>query len=98
MFIVTVTFHLTPGNAAAFLPAMRQQAQLSVEKEPGCHLFDVCVDPDDEHRVFLYEHYTDRSSFEVHLASAHFLAFDETVAPMVREKHVNFWQLEEHAE
>ena len=98
MFIVTVRFILKPESSATFMPAMRRQARLSVEREPGCQLFDVCQDPENENRVFLYERYADRASFDLHLASPHFLEFDAAVTPMVQEKQVRFWQLEEHAQ
>jgi quinol monooxygenase YgiN len=97
MFIVTVVFNLKQGATVAFMLAMRRQALLSVEREPDCHLFDVCIDPENETRVLLYEHYTDRASFDAHLASGHFHEFDASVAPLVQEKQVNFWRLEEHA-
>jgi quinol monooxygenase YgiN len=97
MFIVTVMFNLKPGSAAAFMPAMRRQARLSVERERGCHLFDVCVDLESDTRVFLYEHYSNRASFDAHLESAHFLEFDAAVAPLVQAKQVDFWQLAEQS-
>lgn len=95
MFIVTVTFNLKPGGAAAFMPMMHRQAIVSLEREPDCHQFDVCVDPEDEHRVFLYEQYSDKAAFDLHLAASHFQKFDEEVAPLVLEKRVNVWKLEE---
>lgn len=97
MFIVTVTFDLKPGSASDFMPAMHRQARLSLEQESGCHQFDVCVDPENENSIFLYEQYTDKASFELHLAATYFKEFDSEVAPLVQEKHVNVWRLEEHA-
>ena len=45
--------------------------------------------------VFLYETYTDKDAFDVHLNSKHYLAFNEEVTPWVKEKIVT--QLEKQA-
>lgn len=88
MFAVVVTFRIRPNQMGTFLPAMRANAQTSLAEEPGCHRFDVCTDPDRPNEVFLYELYTDRAAFMVHLASDHFVAFDAHVAEMIATKDV----------
>ena len=40
----------------------------------------------------LYEVYDDAAAFELHLASDHFRAFDETVRPWVQRKDVQVWR------
>ncbi|HYM47338.1 MAG TPA: antibiotic biosynthesis monooxygenase [Burkholderiaceae bacterium] len=59
----------------------------------GCIQFDVCIDPADRRRVFLYEVYIDRAAFEDHLNAEHFKTFDRTVASWVESKAVKPWQL-----
>ncbi|WP_108816790.1 putative quinol monooxygenase [Loktanella sp. Alg231-35] len=86
MFAVIVTFQINPSDWAAFMPAMRANAATSLADEGGCHRFDVCTDPAHPNEVFLYELYTDRAAFDVHLASAHFKTFDALVAPMIASK------------
>ena len=49
------------ANHAAVVIA---NARASVEHEPGCSQFDVCVDPKDKSRIFLYEIYDDRAAFD----------------------------------
>lgn len=93
MYVVTVSFEIHPGQGARFLEQMRRQAADSLAKEPGCHRFDVCIDPEARERVFLYELYEDRAAFDLHLASEHFRAFDAEVAEMVRTKTVQTWAL-----
>ncbi len=93
MFVVTVVFEVGSGDAAAFLARVRQQACDSLEREPGCHRFDVATDPDAPGRVFLYEIYDDADAFAAHLASGHFRAFDAAVSPVVRSKEVGTWTL-----
>ncbi len=88
MFVVVVEFELQPGQAAAFRERVARQAADSLEREPGCHVFDVCVDPARDDRVLLYEVYTDRAAFDAHLQSAHFAAFDREVADWVANRLV----------
>lgn len=87
MFAVCVSFDVIPGRMEDFLPEMRRQASNSLSLEPDCHVFDICTDAE-RGSVFLYELYTDSGAFQRHLESAHFLAFDAAVAPMVRSKTV----------
>lgn len=96
MFVVTVQFHINDGKESAFLEAMREQAHNSVQRESGCHQFDVCQNADGV--VFLYEVYADEAAFKAHLASSHYAAFDQKVASWVRTKAVSKWALLEHAQ
>ena len=65
-----------------------QQARDSLDKEPDCHLFDVCISDDRPNFVFLYEVYTDPQAFQLHLESDYFLAFDAEVGDWVVDKVV----------
>ena len=94
MFVVTVSFEIAAAQAAAFLARVGKQASDSLAGEPGCHRFDVCIDPDRPGRVFLYEIYADAAAFGAHLESAHFKAFECEVGPMLVSKTVETWQLE----
>lgn len=91
MYCVTVNFTLRPGTRAAFMERMRQQAAESLEREPGCRVFDVWTDEDREDQIFLYEVYDDRAAFDAHLDSSHFRSFDAEVADMVAAKEVQTW-------
>lgn len=91
MFIVSVTFDIKTEHATEFVDAVMKQASNSLELEPECHVFDVCVSDDEPSRIFLYEKYTDAAAFEVHLKSAHFAAFDALVAPWIAAKQVETW-------
>ena len=93
MFVVTVTFEAYPERAAAFLARIQRQAADSLANEEGCHRFDVCIDPAQPERVFLYEVYAHAAAFEAHVATAHFGAFDAEAAPMLRSKAVESWKL-----
>ncbi len=87
MLAVCVTFRLKDGAAEAFMPLMLQQARTSLSEEPECHQFDVCQS-DDGQTVFLYELYTDKAAFGLHLTSQHFLTFDTAVKDLIADKEV----------
>ncbi len=88
MYAVVVTFQIRPDDMEAFMPAMLENAATSLAQEVGCHQFDVCTDPDRASEVFLYELYTDRAAFDVHLTSPHFKSFDALVTPMILDKKI----------
>ena len=88
MFAVIVEFTLRPGFADRFRERVRRQAEDSLRLESGCHRFDVCIDPQREDFVLLYELYSGRAAFDAHLASAHFADFDAAVRDWISDKRV----------
>ncbi|MEL7081013.1 MAG: putative quinol monooxygenase [Pseudomonadota bacterium] len=92
MYVVCVTFEIHPDMMSKFLPLVAAQANNSLEREPGCHRFDVCI-ADDGLSVFLYEHYTDAAAFEIHLRTDHFDEFDAKASGLVRDKKVQTFTL-----
>jgi len=90
-WIVTVEFAIRPGCAGLFLERMTTQAEESL-KEAGCSQFDICIDPADEHHIFLYEIYADQPAFAAHLTSAHFKRFDLATRDWVQSKSVAQWE------
>ena len=93
MYVITVEFTIHPEHLAVFMPLMLENARVSRETEAGCRRFDVCRDPAQPERVFLYELYDDRAAFDTHLAAAHFKAFDGAVKAMVAGKLVRAYEL-----
>jgi (4S)-4-hydroxy-5-phosphonooxypentane-2,3-dione isomerase len=89
MYVVTVEFVVSPGDAVRFRDAIVANARTSRGIEPGCLQFDVCGAPDDPATIFLYEVYVDRAAFDAHLASPHFRAFDAAVGQWVVRKTVH---------
>lgn len=98
MFAITVMFQIKPEHTAQFAEAMQANAQFSLDNEPECHRFDVCKDPEDPNSVFLYEIYSSREAFGIHLESAHFKTFDSLVADWVESKAAKAWDLEYQAQ
>jgi quinol monooxygenase YgiN len=95
MFVITVRFVINEKDIEKFKVRMLQQARDSLELEIDCHQFDVCHDPNNKNIVFLYEIYTDKNAFDIHLNSKHYLAFNDEVTSWVKEKIVT--QLEKKA-
>lgn len=92
MFAITVEFKLRAEFVGQFLHEMIANAHASATTEPGCRPFDVCTDPQDASRIFLYELYDDRAAFEAHLATAHFREFDRNTGAWLRSKTVSTLQ------
>jgi (4S)-4-hydroxy-5-phosphonooxypentane-2,3-dione isomerase len=86
-YVVTVVFIAKPEFRAQFRAAMIENAEASRAREPGCRQFDVCESPDGS-LIFLYEVYDDEAAFTTHLATDHFLRFNELTAPWTAEKRV----------
>ncbi|KQX51327.1 MULTISPECIES: putative quinol monooxygenase [unclassified Ensifer] len=91
-YVVVVDFQIRDGCMDGFLPAMTENAATSLRDEPGCSVFDVCQDPRQPNRVYLYEVYQDRVAFDAHLASPHFQRFNEVSGPWIIEKNVETFQ------
>lgn len=98
-FAITVTFEIDNERFEVFLPLMHENAQASVREEPGCLRFDVLLPIEDSARrtVFLYEVYESRAAFDAHLASPHFLSFDEATRDMIIAKSVTIFEAFENA-
>ena len=92
MFVVTVDFQIKPEHVAEFVEMMKKQAANSLRKEEGCLQFDVCLDPSDGGRIFLYEVYKDSNAFELHLKTEHFQEFNKTVSPWTASKSDRKWE------
>ena len=95
MFVITVKFVINEKDIEKFKVRMLQQARDSLELEKDCHQFDVCHDPNNKNIVFLYETYTDKNAFDIHLNSKHYIGFNDEVTSWVKEKIVT--QLEKQA-
>ena len=92
MYVVTVEFSIVADHLDAFTQAMNAQAVASLEKEVDCHQFDVCFDPESPTTCFLYELYTDKAAFDLHLESQHFQDFSAKVADWVSSKTVKTYE------
>lgn len=87
-FAIVVHFEIKPDHAEAFLARVKQQASDSLAKEPGCHQFDVLIDPQDPTKVSLYETYDDANAFESHIQTSHFADFNAVVGEWIANKQL----------
>lgn len=86
--VIAVDFLIKPGHVADFAAAVQRNAQASASTEAGCRQFDVCRDPSNERRFFLYELYDDEAAITGHRASAHYLRMQEEVREWVEHVQV----------
>lgn len=91
MLVITVRFLVKSGHEHRFFGRANVQAKDTLDNESDCTRFDVCRDPDDPRRIFLYEIYTSEAAFAAHLKTPHFLAFDTDTRDCVQEKHIERW-------
>jgi autoinducer 2-degrading protein len=92
MFVVVVEFTVRVEFIERFLKRVMQQAQDSLQLEVDCHVFDVCACSETKNNVLLYEVYTDKTAFDVHLASAHFRDFNNAVQEWVSDKQLSTFE------
>lgn len=86
MKAIIVDFEAHPGKGAELRGALVTQARNSKQNEAGCRHFDVCADPDNPDRFFLYELYDDDAAVEAHRATGYYAAFRETIDPLVKTR------------
>ncbi|OWT57390.1 putative quinol monooxygenase [Candidimonas nitroreducens] len=68
-YVVIAEFIPRPGRAQAFIELILRQASASLREEPGCLVFDVCVDDGTPRTVLLYEAYQDAAAYVAHRAN-----------------------------
>ncbi|MEM7300631.1 MAG: antibiotic biosynthesis monooxygenase [Pseudomonadota bacterium] len=75
MLAICVDIEVAADRFDEFLTRMKEQARSSVENEPGCKQFDVCLSEDLPGHIFLYELYDDQSAFDDHMIAEHSVSF-----------------------
>ena len=77
MYVIIAPIQVKEGCKEQFMEAIIEDAQGSVNDEPGCLRFDVIQDAGDPNRIWLYEVYRDEAAFQAHTQAPHFLKFRE---------------------
>jgi len=88
VYVIIVEFNLSENSFNESLEMILLNAKTSLDKETGCHVFDVNVSGEVDNRVLLYEVYENEIAFELHLSSNHFIDFDRKILPNVISKSV----------
>jgi quinol monooxygenase YgiN len=81
-FALVVDFEVKEGTVDQVVALVSENARNSVEKEPGCHQFDVLQVKDSPNRLMLYEVYENEAAFEAHGKMPHFQEFIAKARPM----------------
>jgi quinol monooxygenase YgiN len=92
MFSVIVVFDIHRGKMDQFMPLMLENAATSLDRETGCHQFDVSTDPSRPEEVLLYEIYSDAAAFDAHLQSEHYKRFNADSSALIATKHVRTYR------
>lgn len=79
MIALFATISVRPALREKLVAAITAQGAVTLEREPGCLQFDVCIDTADPNRVLLYEVYEDQAAFDAHGKTPHFATW-KTVA------------------
>ena len=74
MYCIIVKNQIKAGCREQYLDAMLPNASASVEREPGCMVFDVLEAREEPATFYLYEIYTDQAALQQHKETAHYLA------------------------
>lgn len=93
MLVVTVWLDIRPGRMGEFLPLIRGSRERSLADEPGCRRFDICLDPKEPDRCFLFEIYDDEAALEAHCETADFKLFMSESSALVVRREVRLLQL-----
>jgi quinol monooxygenase YgiN len=86
MRVIVASFKVKPDCIAAFIEAAKTDAESSVANEPGCHQFDVNVDPKNPTHFTFYEVYEDQDAIDAHRESPHFKIFFDAIQNLIEER------------
>ncbi|MDA0653031.1 MAG: putative quinol monooxygenase [Proteobacteria bacterium] len=78
-----VTITLKPGTRDKFVEVATGHRGRVLDREPGCHRFDILLPDDAENQVCLYEVYEDQAAFDLHGGTDYMAAYREQTGDMV---------------
>jgi quinol monooxygenase YgiN len=74
---------VAPGKVAAYRALLAEEIRASVAREPGVIMLNAVMPKDAPNSVRILEVYADRSAYEAHLGTPHFLKYKTETADMV---------------
>ena len=86
MRAIVASFKVKPDCVDAFIDAAKADAEASVANEPGCHQFDVNVDPENPTHFTFYEVYEDQDAIDAHRAAPHFKTFFDAIQDLIEKR------------
>lgn len=81
-----VKITLKPGTRDKFVKIATAHRGRVLDREPGCHHFDVLTQDDEPDQVCLYEIYEDQAAFELHGKTEYMAAYREETADMTIDR------------
>ncbi len=88
MLVVVVFLEAERGRQDDMRAALDDYAQTCLEREPGCHRYDVCMDPVEGASFLLYQVYDDEAAYLAHRELPHYADFRVRVDPWTRSRRV----------
>ena len=73
-----------PNQLEVYNNALKEQMQVAIKKEPGVLTYYAVAEKTAPHRITILEIYADSSAYLLHIKTAHFLKYKETVKDMVK--------------
>lgn len=92
MHIVVVFLEALPGRQQELRDALCAHAKTCHEREPGCHRYDISVDPLEGGTYLLYQVYEDEAAYLAHRELPHYADFRLLTDPWVRSRRVLTYQ------
>jgi len=86
--VILVEFVIKRDAISQFHPLILKNARSSLRDEPGCRRFDVLHNPDEPHRVVLYEVYDDAAAFDHHVTMPHYKTFTAAADGLIETRSV----------
>ena len=69
MYIIMAPLQIKEGHREEFIKATVEDAQGTLNDQPGCVRFDVIQDGGDPNRIWVYEVYKDEAAFQAQVQS-----------------------------
>ena len=88
MLVVVVFLEALPGRQEELREALRLYAATCLEREPGCHRYDIATDPLEGGTFLLYQVYADEGAYLAHREMPHYADFRLLTDPWVRSRRV----------
>ena len=91
MVVVCALLTIAQGKGDLYLEAFKRLAP-KVRKDPGAITYVLHRNIDDPDRFFVFEQYENEDALKLHGSTAHFLAYKEQTADLVKDRQVTFYR------
>lgn len=88
MHVVVVFLEAERGREDDLRTALVAYAQTCLEREPGCHRYDIGLDPVEGTAFLLYQIYDDEAAYLAHRELPHYAEFRSLTDPWTRSRRV----------